>query len=64
MRLSHTEMRTRYEGPVKIAQDMTTFDITADSIVTRQTLIDPFAWPVVELTVITGPTMNPPKPPA
>ena len=59
----HTEMRTRYDGPVTIAQDMTTFDITHDAIVTRQTVIDPFAWPVVGPTLVTGPPMNPPPPP-
>lgn len=61
----YAEMRTRYDGPVTIAQDLTTFDITADAIVTRQTIIDPYAWPVVGPTVITGPPMNPPnQPPA
>jgi len=58
-----TDMRSRYDGPVTIAQDMTTFDITHDAIVTRQTVIDPFAWPVVGPTLVTGPPMNPPPPP-
>jgi ribonuclease Z len=62
---AYAEMRTRYDGPVTIAQDLTTFDITADGIVTRQTIIDPYAWPVVGPTVTTGPPMNPPpQPPA
>ena len=42
-----TEMRTKYDGPVTIAQDLTTFTITKDAVVARQTIIDPFAWPVV-----------------
>ena len=59
------EMRTTYDGPVTIAQDLTTFSITKDAVVTRQTIIDPFAWPVVGPTVTTGPPMNPlPSPPA
>jgi ribonuclease Z len=60
---AYSEMRTRYDGPVTIAQDLTTFDITADGVVTRQTVIDPYAWPVVGPTVITGPPMNQPPPP-
>ena len=48
-----------------IAQDLTVFNITKDAIVARQAIIDPFAWPVVGPTVITGPPMNPPpEPPA
>jgi len=57
----YTEMRSRYDGPATIAQDLTTFDITADAITTRQTIIDPYAWPVVGPTGITGPPMNPPN---
>jgi ribonuclease Z len=57
------EMRTKYDGPVTIAQDLTTFTITKDAVVARQTIIDPFAWPVVGPTGITGPPMNPPSPP-
>jgi ribonuclease Z len=61
----YAEMRTRFSGPATIAQDLTTFDITADGIVTRQTIIDPFAWPVVGPTVVTGPPLNSPnRPPA
>ncbi|MCU0279233.1 MAG: MBL fold metallo-hydrolase, partial [Candidatus Nanopelagicales bacterium] len=59
----YAEMRTRYDGPVTIAQDLTTFDITADAVTTRQTVIDPYAWPVVGPTVTTGPPMNPPNEP-
>ncbi|MEI6374764.1 MAG: guanitoxin biosynthesis MBL fold metallo-hydrolase GntH [Actinomycetes bacterium] len=60
---AYGEMRTTYDGPVTIAQDLTTFSITQESIVTRQTIIDPYAWPVVGATKVTGPPMNPPDPP-
>jgi ribonuclease Z len=59
------EMRTRHDGPVVIAQDLTTFDITADAIVVRQRLITPDLWPVVGPTKVTGPPMSAPhNPPA
>jgi len=58
-----SDVRTAYEGPVTIAQDLTTFTISKDAVVARQTVIDPFAWPVVGPTGITGPPMNPPNPP-
>ena len=58
-----TEMRTQYDGPVTIAQDLTTFTITKDAIATRQATIDPFAWPVVGPTGVTGPPMSAPNPP-
>jgi ribonuclease Z len=62
---AYAEMRTQHDGPVTIAQDLTTFDISADAILTRQTTIDPAAWPVVGPTTITGPPMSaPPEPPA
>ncbi|MBA5847777.1 MBL fold metallo-hydrolase [Gordonia amicalis] len=57
------DMRTQYEGPVTIAQDLTTFTITRDCVVTRQAMIDPSAWPVVGPTGVTGPPMAAPKPP-
>ena len=57
------EMRTRYDGPVTIAQDLTRFTITQDGIVTGQATIDPYAWPVVGPTQVTGPPMSAPKPP-
>jgi ribonuclease Z len=61
----YAEMRTQYDGPVTIAQDLTTFDISADGILTRQTTIDPTAWPVIGPTQVTGPPMSaPPEPPA
>jgi len=62
---AYAEMRTQHDGPVAIAQDLTTFDINADAILTRQTTIDPAAWPVVGPTEISGPPMvAPPEPPA
>jgi ribonuclease Z len=57
------EMRTRYDGPVTIAQDLTRFTITKDGIVTGQATVDPYAWPVVGPTQVTGPPMSAPKPP-
>ena len=44
---AYADMRTQYEGPVTIAQDLTTFDISADAVVTRQSTIDPARWPVL-----------------
>jgi ribonuclease Z len=59
------DMRTQYDGPVTIAQDLTVFNITAESIVARQAIVDQVPWPVVGPTVVTGPPMNqPPEPPA
>jgi ribonuclease Z len=49
--------------PRTIAQDLTTFTITKEAVVTQQTIIDPFARPVVGPTTITGPPTNPPSPP-
>lgn len=57
------EMRTQYDGPVTIAQDMTTFDISAASILTRQTTLNQTAWPVIGPTQVTGPPMSPPPAP-
>ncbi|OLL18752.1 MULTISPECIES: guanitoxin biosynthesis MBL fold metallo-hydrolase GntH [unclassified Rhodococcus (in: high G+C Gram-positive bacteria)] len=61
----YAEMRTRYDGPVTIAQDLTVFDISADAIVTRQAQLDPTAWPVLGPTKISGPPESAlPQPPA
>lgn len=57
------EMRTRYDGPVVIAQDLTVFNVTEEAVVARQRTIDPFAWPVVGPSVETGPPMSDPLPP-
>jgi ribonuclease Z len=59
------DMRTQYDGPVTIAQDLTVFNLTADAVVARQAIVDQVPWPVVGPTVVTGPPMNqPPEPPA
>jgi len=62
---AYADMRTQYDGPVTIAQDLTTFDISADALVTRQATIDPAAWPVLGPSKVSGPPMSaPPEPPA
>jgi ribonuclease Z len=57
------EMRTRYDGPAVISQDLTVFDITAEAIVVRQRTLDPTAWPVVGPTKESGPPMSAPHTP-
>ncbi len=44
---AYQEMRSQYDGPVTIAQDLTVFNITKNAVVTRQAIIDPVAWPVM-----------------
>ena len=59
------EMRTQYDGPVVIAQDLTVFNLTKDAVVARQASVDPTSWPVLGPTTVTGPPMAPlPEPPA
>ncbi len=59
------EMRTSYDGPAVISQDLTVFNVTKDSIVVRQRTIDPYRWPVVGPTLESGPPMSEPlAPPA
>jgi ribonuclease Z len=58
-----TEMREQFDGPVTIAQDLTTFNITKEAIVTRQATVDPTAWPVVGMSHITGPPQSAPLAP-
>ncbi len=41
------DLRIPYLGPVTLAQDLTVFNITPDSIVVRQALVDYAPWPVV-----------------
>jgi ribonuclease Z len=41
------ELRIPYLGPVTLAQDLTVFNITPDSIVVRQALVDYAPWPVI-----------------
>jgi len=59
------EMREFYDGPVTIAQDLTTFNITKESVIVRQASANPVAWPVVGKSKISGPPetipLNPPK---
>jgi ribonuclease Z len=57
------EMRTRYDGPAVICQDLTVFDITAEAVVVRQRTLDPTAWPVVGPTQISGPPLSAPHAP-
>ncbi len=57
------EVQEQYDGPVTIAQDMTTFNITEESIVVRQATVNPVAWPVVGKTHITGPPNTKPLAP-
>ncbi len=52
------DVRTRYDGPVTIAQDLTVFTITPDAVITRQATLDPTAWPVLGPTKVTGPPMT------
>jgi ribonuclease Z len=62
---AHREMRTEYDGPVTIAQDLTVFNLTAEAVVVRQAVVDPHPWPVVGPTQVTGPPMAQiPEPPA
>jgi len=58
------EMREHYDGPVTIAQDLTSFNITKESLVVRQSSVNPVAWPVVGQSHITGtPETKPLAPP-
>ncbi|MST32612.1 MBL fold metallo-hydrolase [Acidimicrobiaceae bacterium USS-CC1] len=60
-----SEMRTQYDGPVVISQDLTVFNITKEAVVTRRATVDPFAWPVVGPSQTGGPPMSVPhEPPA
>jgi len=45
---AYQEMRSQYDGPVTIAQDLTVFNITRNAVVVRQAIIDPIAWPVLK----------------
>ncbi len=54
------EVREQFDGPVTIAQDLTTFNITKESVVVRQANANPVAWPVVGQSHITGPPESKP----
>jgi len=41
------DLRIPYLGPVTLAQDYTVFNITPDSIVVRQAIVDDAPWPIV-----------------
>jgi len=41
------DLRIPYLGPVTLAQDLTVFNITPDSIVVRQALVDDAPWPII-----------------
>jgi ribonuclease Z len=45
---AYQEMRSQYDGPVTIAQDLTVFSIAKNAVVVRQAIIDPVAWPVIQ----------------
>jgi ribonuclease Z len=60
---AYAEMRTQHDGPVTIAQDLTTFNITKDAVVARQATIDPVAWPVIGTSRESGPPMSTPHAP-
>jgi len=52
------EMRSQYDGPVVIAQDLTAFNITQSAVVIRQATVNPVAWPVVGRSHESGPPMS------
>ncbi len=60
MRVTISDMRTRYDGPVVISQDLTVFNVTEEAVVARQATIDPYRWPVIGASNGQGPPMNPP----
>jgi ribonuclease Z len=60
---AYREMRTRYDGPVTIAQDLTVFDLSEDAVVVRQAVVDPAPWPVLGTTQVSGPPLSAPQGP-
>jgi ribonuclease Z len=58
-----SEMRAQHDGPVVISQDLTVFNVAKDAVVARQATVDPFAWPVLGRTEVTGPPMSAPHDP-
>jgi ribonuclease Z len=54
------DMRIPYLGPVTLAQDLTVFNITPDSIVVRQALVDDAPWPIVPPESSTAEKEEPP----
>jgi ribonuclease Z len=41
------DLRIPYLGPATLAQDFTVFNLTPDSIVIRQALVDDAPWPII-----------------
>jgi ribonuclease Z len=60
---AYQEMRSQYDGPVTIAQDLTVFNITRNAVVVRQAIIDPVAWPVIGKSNVSGPPLSKPHNP-
>jgi ribonuclease Z len=60
---AYQEMRSQYDGPVTIAQDLTVFNITKTAVVVRQAIIDPVAWPVTGKSNVSGPPLSKPHNP-
>lgn len=60
-----SEMQQQFDGPVTIAQDFTSFNITKDAVVVRQANINPVAWPIIDQSRTSGPPesqpLTPPK---
>ncbi|MFV9615197.1 MAG: guanitoxin biosynthesis MBL fold metallo-hydrolase GntH [Gammaproteobacteria bacterium] len=54
--------RSTYNGPVVLAQDLTTINVTSEYIVIRQAKTDPLAWPPKPPTLSKDIDMNPGKP--
>jgi ribonuclease Z len=57
------EVQKQYDGPVTIAQDLTTFNITKDVVIVRQATVNPEAWPVVGISHVSGPPSTKPLTP-
>lgn len=57
---AYQAMRSQYDGPVTIAQDLTVFNITREAVVVRQAIIDPAAWPVIGKSTVSGPPLAKP----
>ena len=57
---AYQDMRSQYDGPVTIAQDLTVFNITKNAVVVRQAIIDPVAWPVIGKSNVSGPPLAKP----
>jgi len=53
-------MRSNFDGPAVISQDLTVFDVSEQAIVVRQAAIDPYHWPVIGASDVSGPPMSAP----